>query len=380
VNLPMRRPHRWASLTTPLGSYLLVTVRTDEGVSGWGEATVLAQWGGDFDRYYGETPTTVVHVIKDLMWPVLEGTDPLNHRHLYDDVSKAVRGHPYAKMAVDSAILDVVAQHAGIPVYELLGGQRRAEIPMAHSIGLMPIDEAVEEARAVADEGMPTIKLKTGEDLDRDLDLIRKVHAAVGDRVEIAVDANQGWGPSAIAQRMLSSLSDLPIRYVEQPVAGIDAMAQLARRFDVPLMVDESVWTAYDLAEVARREAAALASVYTTKPGGLHRAMQVDAVALANGIATNVNGSNETGVGTLANVHLACAMESLGEGCLFPITGLSGNRATEVAGAVYTDDVLVEPLAFHDGLVPVPQGPGWGIAVDMEKVQHYTVESTHIGD
>lgn len=380
VTLPMRRPHRWASLTAPLGSYLLVTIRTDEGLSGWGEATVLAQWGGDFGRYFGETPTTVAHVISDLMWPVLQGADPRRHRHLYDEMTKAVRGHPYAKMAVDAAILDLVAQHAGIPVYELLGGKRRDEIPMAHSIGLMPIDDAVEEARAVADEGMPTIKLKTGEDLDRDLELIRKVHAAVGDRVEIAVDANQGWGPTSVAQRILSRLSDLPIRYVEQPVAGIDAMAQLARRVDVPLMVDESVWTAWDLAEVARREAATLASVYTTKAGGLHRAMQVDAVALANGIATNVNGSNETGVGTLANIHLACAMESLGEGCLFPITGLSGNRATEVAGAVYTDDVLAEALAFHDGLLTVPQGPGWGIAVDTEKVEHYTVESTHIGE
>jgi muconate cycloisomerase len=380
VTLPMRRPHRWASLTAPLGSYLLVTVRTDEGLSGWGEATVLAQWGGDFGRYYGETPATVVHVIRDLVWPVLEGADPLQHRHLYDEMSKAVRGHPYAKMAIDAAILDVVAQHAGIPVYELLGGRRRAEIEMAHSIGLMPMDDAVEEARAVADEGMPTIKLKTGEELDRDLDLISRVHAAVGDRLEIAVDANQGWGPISVAQRMLASIRDFPIRYVEQPLAGVDAMAQLARRVDVPLMVDESAWNAYDLAEVARREAATLASVYTTKAGGLHRAMQVDAVALAHGIATNVNGSNETGVGTLANVHLACAMESLGEGCLFPITGLNGNRSTEVAGAVYTDDVLVEPLVFRDGMLSVPDGPGWGIAVDTEKVAHYTVESTHIGE
>src|SRR5215207_3789119 len=204
VDLPMRRPHRWANLTAPLGSYLLVNVRTDQGLSGWGEATVLAQWGGDFGRYYGETPTTVVHAIRDLMWPTLKGANPWQHRRLYDDIGKALRGHPYAKMAVDAAILDLVAQDARIPVYELLGGQRRTEIEMAHSIGLMPVDRATEEARAVADEGMPTIKLKTGEDIDRDLELIRKVHAAVGDRLEIAIDANQGWGPTSVAQRVLS--------------------------------------------------------------------------------------------------------------------------------------------------------------------------------
>ena len=380
VNLPMRRPHRWAALTTPLGSYVLVTVRTDNGLSGWGEATVLAQWGGDFGRYYGETPTTVLHVIEDLLWPVLKGADPRQHRRLYAEMDKAVRGHPYAKMAVDAAILDLVAQNAGIPVYELLGGQHRTEIPITHSIGLMPVDDAVTEARAVTDEGVQAIKLKTGEDLERDVDLIRKVFSAVGDRVDIAVDANQAWGPVSVARRILLSLRDLPLRYVEQPVSGIDAIADLGQRVDVPLMVDESAWNAFDIAEIARRGAASLVSIYTTKAGGLHRAMQADAVALANGIATNVNGSDETGVGNLANIHLACAMESLGEGCVIPISGLEGRRATQVAGATYTDDVLAEPMDFRDGCVPVPQGPGWGIDIDIEKVQHYTVEGTHIGD
>src|SRR5215208_4976541 len=234
----MRRPHRWANLTAPLGSYLLVNVRTDQGLSGWGEATALAQWGGDFGRYYGETPKSVIYVINELLWPVLQGTDPTRHRLLYDEMDSAVRGHPYAKMAVDAAILDVVAQSAGLPVYELLGGARRTEIPMAHSIGLMPVDQAVEEARAVAAEGMAAIKLKVGEELDRDLGLIAEVHQAVAGEVTIAVDANQGWGPLAVAQRMVSKIREFDLRYLEQPVAGIGAMAQLARRVDVPLMVD----------------------------------------------------------------------------------------------------------------------------------------------
>ncbi len=380
VNLPMRRPHRWTGLTASLGSYVLVCVKTEDGKRGWGEATVLAQWGGDFGRYYGETPATVMHVINELLWPVLADGNPSDHQLLYAQMNAAVRGHPYAKLAVDAAILDVVAQDAGVPVYELLGGRRRTKVPIAHSIGLMPVGEAVEEARAVVAEGMTTIKLKVGEDLGRDLDLIRTVEDAVGNDAELALDANQGWGPVSVAQRILAQLRGFKLRYVEQPVSGITSMAQLTRRVDVPLMVDESIWTAYDMAEIARQEAAPLASLYTTKAGGLHLAMQADAVALANGIATNVNGSDETGIGTLANVHLACAMASLGEACVIPVSGLQGNRPTQVAGATYTDDVLASPLIFEDGCVRVPTVPGWGIEVDVDKVVHYTVRSTTVGD
>jgi muconate cycloisomerase len=380
ISLPTIKPHRWASLTVDVGSYVLVNVQTDEGVSGWGEATALAQWGGDYGRYYGETPQTVMHVIRDLLWPVLKGGDPARHQELNAAMDAQVRGHNYARTAIDAALLDVVAQRAGLPVYELLGGRRRDRIPMAHSVGLMPVDEAVQRAKDVVDEGMRTVKVKVGEDIPRDLVAVRKVFEAVGDRVDVTVDANQGWGPPAVAKRILKQLSDLPIRFVEQPVEGLSEMAWLAREVDVPLMVDESMWTAHDMAEVARQHAAHLASIYTTKAGGLHRAVQADAVAYATGIGTNVNGSSETGVGNLANVHVAAAMASLREASVFPITGLKGNRPTEIAGATYVDDVLTEPFRFEEGCIVVPDGPGWGIPVDEEKVEFYTRERVTIRD
>lgn len=374
VRLPTRRPHRWASLTAEVGSYVLVKVTTDEGFSGWGEATALAQWGGDYGRYYGETPGTVIHLIRDLLGPGLVGGDVSAHRSLYDEMDKAVRGHHYAKMALDAAILDIVAQAAQIPVYELLGGKRRHRIPMAHSLGLLPTDQVVREVGQALDEGVGTIKLKVGEDFKRDIDTVLRVRETIGEDVDLVVDANQAWRTVPEAQRMIFAMEPARLRYVEQPVAGVDAMARLATRVEVPLMADESMWTAHDMVEMVRCGAASLASIYTSKAGSLHKAMQSDAVAVATGIGTNVNGSGETGVGNLANVHLSCAMSSLTEACVFPVTGLRENRSTEIVGAMYTDDVLAEPLAFSDGCVVVPDGPGWGIAVDEEKVDHYTIE------
>jgi muconate cycloisomerase len=129
VRLPTRRPHRWASLTVAIGSYVLVRLRTDEGIDGWGEATALAQWGGDHGRYFGESPATVLHVIKDLFAPFLIGCDPLDRNAIERQMDAAIKGHVYAKTAIEAALLDLSARRAGLPVYELLGGKRRDSVP-----------------------------------------------------------------------------------------------------------------------------------------------------------------------------------------------------------------------------------------------------------
>ena len=88
---------------------------------------------------------------------------------------------------------------------------------------------------------------------------------------------------------------------------GIARLAEVARAIDAPVMADESAWNAHDVIEIAERRAAQIVSIYTTKPGGLYRAMEVAAVARAAGLICNVNGSVETGIGNLANLALAAA-------------------------------------------------------------------------
>jgi len=66
IRLPTRRVHQWASLTTPIGVYVIVKLEIAEGLIGLGEAPVLKDWGGDHMKYYGETPGTTLHVINDI--------------------------------------------------------------------------------------------------------------------------------------------------------------------------------------------------------------------------------------------------------------------------------------------------------------------------
>src|SRR3954467_1859850 len=93
VSLPTRRVHAWAGLSTAIGrDYVLVRLRSDEGLEGWGEAPVLKDWGGDHGRYFGESPQTTVVVVPDSLAPALEGADPLALEGAYARLDRAVRG------------------------------------------------------------------------------------------------------------------------------------------------------------------------------------------------------------------------------------------------------------------------------------------------
>ena len=107
-----------------------------------------------------------------------------------------------------------------------------------------------------------------------------------------------------VAVKITKAMEEFNLLYMEQPVEGIDQMAEVTRRVDTPIMADESVWTPQDVIEIIQKKAADVISIYTTKPGGMFKAKKVAAVAEAAGLKCNVNGSVETGVGNAANVHL----------------------------------------------------------------------------
>jgi muconate cycloisomerase len=371
VALPTRRVHKWIGLTEPIGGYALVKMTGEDGLAGWGEAPALKDWGGDFGRYYGETPGTCRHVIERYLAPAVAGLDPVNIADLHRRMDGAIKGHPYAKAAVDIAAYDLAGRALGVPVHALLGGRLREAIPVTHSIGLLAVDEAVAECARVAGEGIRTIKLKVGVDPARDIDLVRRVREAVGPAVDLCVDANSGYATPREAIRTIKAMEPQRLKYAEQPVEGIARLAEVAAAIDTPVMADESAWTAHDVLEIVAARAADIISVYTTKPGGLYRAMQVAAVARAAGLACNVNGSVETGIGNLANLHLAAAAEPVTLSCVVPVSTPAEHQSSRIAGLYYTDDLIAAPFEVRDGAVRVPSGPGLGIAVDEAKVAKY---------
>lgn len=374
VKLPTRRVHQWAGLTTPIGAYVIIKLETDTGVTGLGEAPVLKDWGGDYMKYYGETPGTTRHIINDILAPALQGQDPCRIEALHFVMDKAIKGYPYCKAAIDMALHDIVGKTFKLPVYQLLGGCYRSRVAIAHSIGLMEIPKAVEEALQAKDEGIGTIKLKGGNEPKRDVELVKKMRKALGPNIAITVDANQGYATAKVAAQIIKAMEEYGILYMEQPVEGIDAMAEVVRRVNTPIMADESAWTPQDVLEIIAKKAADIISLYTTKPGGLWKAKKVAAVAEAAGLQCNVNGSMEMGVGNAANLHLAASTASATLACVIPVTSPKGKARSRVAGIYYQDDIVTEAFEFKDGDLLVPAKPGLGIELDEDKVKRYRVE------
>ena len=374
VRLPTRRVHQWANLKTPIGVYLLVKLTTDDGWTGLGEAPALKDWGGDHMRYYGETPASVAAVIRDILAPSLVGEDPRRIEWIHTLMDQAVKGYPYSKAAIDMALYDVAGKAAGVPAYQLLGGLYRESVPISHSIGLMDMDEAVAEVRRVKAEGIRTIKLKGGVEPKRDVELLRRVREALGPDMNLTVDANNGYKSAKEAVQTTKAMEPYNILYMEQPVEGLDAMAEVTRRVDTPVMADESAWTTWDILEIIEKKAADIISIYTTKPGGLLKAKKVAAIAEAAGFPCNVNGSVEMGVGNAGNVHLAASTAAVNLACVIPVTTPDAEASGRIAGIYYKDDIVTEPFEFADGAVKVSHRPGLGIELDEEKVERYRLD------
>ena len=197
VSLPTRREHKWTGLTEPIGGYVLVKMTDAAGLAGWGEAPALKDWGGDFGRYFGESPATTIEVITRHLAPAVKGAMPGEIVELHARMDRSIKGYPYAKAAVEFAAYDLAGRQWGLPVHRLLGGALRRRIPVTHSIGLIGPEEAEREVAQVAKEGIRTIKIKVGVDPDRDVDMVRRIRETVGPALRSASTPTRATAPRA---------------------------------------------------------------------------------------------------------------------------------------------------------------------------------------
>jgi muconate cycloisomerase len=370
VALPLRRGAGWRGLHERLGRVALVRVEDDGGAVGWGEATALASWGGDHGRRGGETPATVRHVVETLLGPAVVGLEPFALQRASAAMDERLRGHTYAKAAVECALWDLQGRILGRPVSDLLGGAVRDGVVIAHMLGLQEHGDVVRDARVVAEAGGRAVQVKLAGEPGPDAALVAAVRDAVGPGVAVRADVNQGYArlgakAAAAATRALHAAG---AELVEQPVEGVAAMAAVRAATDALVVADESVWGPHDALELAAAGGADALSVYLAKAGGIASARRVADLAEVLGLPCDVNGSLETGVGNAANVHFAVAARAVTLPCVVPVSAPAGRHAGPV-GAYFADDVVAEPFPFADGVLRPPPGPGLGIEVDEERVR-----------
>ena len=369
--LPTRRDFKWAGLKVDLGGFVLIRVRTEDGVVGYGEATPLPDWGGDFGRHAGETLATVTAIVNDVLGPLLVGHDVTAVTMARERMDRAVVGHVYAKCAVDIALHDAWGKIVGLPIYKLLGGACRESVPVAHMVGLMPDAEAIEEAVGAVADGISALQIKGGVDAVRDVRIIGILRRELKEGVCLRLDANQGYRETKTAIRVVGQLADAGADFVEQPTVGLRQLAEVTRASSIPIIADESCWDLNDALDLDRGQGADCISIYLAKSGGFVGARKVAALAEATNRPCDVNGSIESAIGNAANLHFALAALSVTLPCVIPISAPAGRHPYRIGGNYYEDDVLTEAFAVRDGAILPLDGPGLGITIDEARLERF---------
>jgi L-Ala-D/L-Glu epimerase len=345
---------RGARVVHDTSSFVIVRVLTDGGVEGYGEVSATAAWSG-------EDHVTAVHFVRDVFAPLLVGTPLAPVERHGVELDRVVRGNWFTKAGVDTALWDALGQTVGTSVTALLGGPFRHEVPTKISLSGdgEELREGYETAAAL---GFAAFKVKVGRDPDRDVARVRLARELVGEAALLGVDANGGW-PRAVALATVPRLAEFGIAFVEQPVAADDLEGmRLVRELGVPVVADESVYSASDVERVVRSGAADTVSIYVGKSSGLRRAVAAARTASSLGAGVVIGSNGEMDLGAAAQLHVACACEHLG---VLP-SGIIGHH-------FYDDDhSLEEQLPIEGSVATLPHGPGLGVRPSSEIRRRFT--------
>lgn len=337
VPLRLRRPFTTHAGTVDRRPVLLVRVRTDRG-EGWGECVALPT-----PTYTSEWQAGARLVIEQVLAPRLVAVGavaPAAVASILGDVA----GHPMAKAALETAVLDAALRAAGRS-FASWSGADRAEVPVAAAVGLDGDDaQLAERAAALVEAGYRHLKLKV--EPGRSVGPVRAVQRAVGEQVGLRVDANGSFAPDG-GREELRALDDLGLELVEQPypARALVATARLARELATPVCLDESVASLADLEVVLALGAAVVLNVKPGRVGGPVAALALLERCRVEGVGAWVGGMLESGVGRALAVALAAH-----PGCTLP-----GDTA---ASDHYWVEDLTEPFVLRDGSLAVPDRPG----------------------
>lgn len=354
VDLPTIRPHILSMATMMRQTACFVRIRCSDGIIGTGEATTI---GGL--SYGPESPEGIKVAIDTYFTPLLLGMDPSRPALAMDRIGQTIVGNHFARCAIETALLDAVGQRLGVSVSELLGGRRRETLPVAWTLASGDTAQDIAEAEHMLDIRRHNIfKLKIGKRAVKDdVAHVAAIKKALGERASVRVDVNQAWD-EASAARGIAMLEDVGCDLVEQPVPAHarGAMARLAQAHAIPIMADEALTGPLSAFDYATAAAADVFAVKIQQSGGLHAACKVGAIADAAGIALYGGTMLEVGIATAASAHVFATFPKI-------------SYHTELFGPLLvTEEVLAEPLRYADFMLQVPDGPGLGVALDMDRV------------
>lgn len=350
VNIPLEKPMWWTGGHYPGTSKTIIEVETDQGLVGLGEAPsidVLESIRTMGERLIGADPLDIAgcEALCVPPWQIVQNTDD-------SSVVKAFG-------AIEIALWDLRGKTANEPLYRLLGGAVRKEIPFTEYFGYRDGGEMSPEAVAeyciqMREEHGSTMfegKLILGNP-ELEISTVKALRHGLGREAMIRLDSNMQWSlPTAM--RVFREIEPYNIRNYEDPVATFEEMAELRRHFTIPISTHVP-----DIRKAVALGAPDYIVTNFAVLGGISRAVRFIGACEAMGIGFWCY-SGDTGIATAGYLHMSAAMPWISE----PSQSLFRWQIGDV--------IEGGPFRQKNNVISVPEGPGLGVTLDRAALTYW---------
>ena len=253
---------------------------------------------------------------------------------------------------LDGALWDALGKMSNLPLYRILGGAQD-RVPVYHSGGLWlsySEKELVAEAESFGGAGFTAMKMRLGSpEPATDVARVRAVRTAIGPKIKLMADANQGLTESQ-AIRLGRALEEFDLTWFEEPLPAwdLDGLARVAAALDTPIASGETEYTRYGFRRMLELRSADVLMPDLQRVGGVSEFMRVG--------------------------HMAESYDIPVSSHLFPETSLQVLGA--LANAIYLEympwfsKLYNETIKFVEGQAIIPERPGWGFTFNQDYVSH----------
>jgi muconate cycloisomerase len=318
---------------------------------------------GEVIAWLPETGISISQInssIKDHIGKYIIGQNPFNVQSIGAKLDKNFARNEVAKGLIDMCLYDLMGKITERPAHDFMGGCFVDSIPLSALLPLADVSIVKAFAQMFYKQGYRTFRLKLGKSIPNDVQLIKMMRDTFGDDLRLRVDYNQAYtAPEAI--RAIKAIEPFGIDFAEQPVDKDNflAMQYVQKHVQTPLMSHEGCFSLNEYATLAEMDAVRVFGFCTERPGGITKALKAMDYAALRGLGIVLH-SQPLGISSAIHTHLTVARYD------------QINYATELFGYVMIeDDLIVDPLNYHDGRVDVPLGSGWGVQIDEEAVKKY---------
>ncbi len=331
-----------------------------EGATGWGEVTA-----GENPFYNEEWTESAWLILRDYVAPRVLGFEFHGPEEIAARTAH-IRGHNMARGSLEAAVWDLCARVDGVPLWKKIGGGARREIPCGVSIGIQDsVEQLFEKIECELAAGYQRIKMKIKPGWD--VDVVRRVRERFPS-IKLMADANSAYTLADAGD--LKRLDEFYLMMIEQPLAHDDIVdhAELQRRLDTPVCLDECIRSAHHAEQAIRLRACGIINIKLGRVGGFTEAKKVHDAAQAAGIPVWCGGMLEAGVGRAHNIALST----------LPDFVLPGD--VSASQRYWKRDIVEPPVDITArGTIEVRDEPGFGYELDRDFIASITVREESLG-